>query len=30
MYSLLYTLLVLVLLAGVVALGLTLYNYYAA
>jgi hypothetical protein len=30
MYSLLYTLLVLVLLAGVVALGLTLYKYYAA
>jgi hypothetical protein len=30
MYSLLYTLLLLVLLAGVVALGLTLYKYYAA
>jgi hypothetical protein len=29
MYSLLYTLLVLILLAGVVALGLTLYRYYA-
>ena len=30
MYSLLYTLLVLVLLAGVVSLGLTLYKYYVA
>ena len=30
MYSLLYTLLLLVLLAGVVSLGLTLYKYYAA
>jgi hypothetical protein len=29
MYSLLYTLLMLILLAGVVALGLTLYRYYA-
>ena len=30
MYSLLYTLLVLVLLAGVLALGLTVYKYYVA
>jgi hypothetical protein len=30
MYSLLYTLLVLVLLAGVLSLGLTLYKYYVA
>jgi hypothetical protein len=30
MYSLLYTLLVVILLAGVVSLGLTLYRYYAA
>ena len=30
MYSLLYTLLVIVLLAGIVSLGLTLYKYYAA
>jgi hypothetical protein len=30
MYSLLYTLLLLVLLAGIVSLGLTLYKYYAA
>jgi hypothetical protein len=29
MYSLLYTLLMLILLAGIVALGLTLYRYYA-
>jgi hypothetical protein len=30
MYSLLYTLLVIVLLAGIVSVGLTLYKYYAA
>jgi hypothetical protein len=30
MYSLLYTLLMIVLLAGVVSVGLTLYKYYAA